>query len=34
MDFDIERYTPMPVAYELRYMMLKKLRDGEDPLPT
>jgi Mg-chelatase subunit ChlI len=23
----------MPVAYELRYMMLKKLRDGEDPLP-
>ena len=33
MDFDIERYTPMPVAYELRYMMLKKLHDGEDPLP-
>jgi len=33
LDFDIERYTPMPVAYELRYMMLKKLRDGEDPLP-
>ena len=23
----------MPVAYELRYMMLKKLHDGEDPLP-
>jgi Mg-chelatase subunit ChlI len=33
LDFDLERYTPMPVAYELRYMMLKKLRDGEDPLP-
>jgi len=33
LDFDIERYTPMPVAYELRYMMLKKLHDGEDPLP-
>ena len=33
MDFDIDRYTPMPVAYELRYMMLKKLREGEDPLP-
>jgi len=23
----------MPVAYELRYMMLRKLRAGEDPLP-
>jgi MoxR-like ATPase len=23
----------MPVAYELRYMMLRKLRSGEDPLP-
>ncbi|HEX9913993.1 MAG TPA: hypothetical protein VGB32_03660, partial [Candidatus Bathyarchaeia archaeon] len=23
----------MPVAYELRYMMLRKLREGEDPLP-
>ena len=33
MDFDMERYNSMPVAYELRYMMLKKLRDGEDPLP-
>jgi Mg-chelatase subunit ChlI len=33
LDFDMERYTPIPVAYELRYMMLKKLRDGEDPLP-
>lgn len=33
MDFDMERYTPIPVAYELRYMMLKKLHDGEDPLP-
>ena len=33
MDFDMERYTPMPVAYELRYMMLRKLGEGEDPLP-
>ena len=33
MDFDLERYQPMPVRYELRYVMLKKLREGEDPLP-
>ena len=33
MDFDIDQYTPMPVAYELRYMMLKKLHDGKEPLP-
>ena len=33
MEFDFERYRPMPVRYELRYVMLKKLRDGEDPLP-
>jgi len=33
MEFDLERYQPMPVRYELRYVMLKKLRDGEDPLP-
>ncbi len=33
MDFDFDRYQPMPVGYELRYMMLKKFRDGEDPLP-
>jgi Mg-chelatase subunit ChlI len=33
LDFDLERYQPMPVGYELRYMMLKKLHDHEDPLP-
>jgi MoxR-like ATPase len=33
MEFDFERYQPMPVRYELRYVMLKKLRDGADPLP-
>ena len=33
MEFDFERYRPIPVRYELRYVMLKKLRDGEDPLP-
>ncbi|MBN2336351.1 hypothetical protein JXL21_12390 [Candidatus Bathyarchaeota archaeon] len=33
MEFDLDSYTPMPVAYELRYMMLMKFRAGEDPLP-
>jgi Mg-chelatase subunit ChlI len=33
LDFDFKRYQPMPVNYELRYMMLKKFCDGEDPLP-
>ncbi len=33
MGFDLETYRPIPVAYELRYMMLKKLAEGEDPLP-
>jgi Mg-chelatase subunit ChlI len=33
MEFDLDRYQPMPVRYELRYVMLKKLREGEDPLP-
>ena len=33
MEFDLERYQPIPVRYELRYVMLKKLREGEDPLP-
>ncbi|MFH0849913.1 MAG: hypothetical protein V1924_03115 [Candidatus Bathyarchaeota archaeon] len=28
-DFNIDTYQPMPVAYELRYMMLRKLRAGE-----
>ena len=33
MDFDYERYQPVPVRYELRYVMLQKLKMGEDPLP-
>ena len=33
MEFDLEKYTPVPVRYELRYVMLKKLQEGEDPLP-
>jgi Mg-chelatase subunit ChlI len=33
MEFNIEKYQPMPVRYELRYVMLKKLREGVDPLP-
>ncbi|MGD2200364.1 MAG: hypothetical protein PVJ38_01870 [Candidatus Bathyarchaeota archaeon] len=33
MDFDLDRYQPLPVRYELRYMMLQKLREGVDPLP-
>ena len=31
MTFDIDSYRPMPVSYELRYMMLKKIKAGEDP---
>ena len=33
MRFDLDNYSPVPVAYELRYVILKKLLDGEDPLP-
>ena len=33
MEFDLESYQPLPVRYELRYVMLKKLEEGEDPLP-
>ena len=33
MEFDLERYQPVPVRYELRYVMLQKLKAGEDPLP-
>jgi Mg-chelatase subunit ChlI len=33
MEFDLDRYQPIPVRYELRYIMLTKLRDGVDPLP-
>jgi len=29
MEFDLERYTPLPVRYELRYVMLRKLQEGE-----
>ena len=27
MEFDLDKYQPIPVRYELRYVMLKKLRD-------
>lgn len=33
MDFDLDHYKPMPVRYELRYMMLKYIKEGRDPLP-
>ena len=33
MKFDLESSQPLPVRYELRYVMLKKLQAGEDPLP-
>jgi len=33
MEFDLEDYRPLPVRYELRYVMLRKLGEGEDPLP-
>jgi MoxR-like ATPase len=33
LEFDLKTYSPVPVAYELRYMILKKLRGNEDPLP-
>ncbi len=33
MTFNLDSYRPMPVSYELRYMMLKKIKAGEDPLP-
>jgi MoxR-like ATPase len=33
MDLDLHNYRPLPVRYELRYAVLKKLRAGEDPLP-
>ncbi len=32
-DFNLEHYKPMPVRYELRYMMLKHIQEGKDPLP-
>jgi magnesium chelatase subunit I len=30
---DLEGYEPWPVAYQLRYSILEKVRKGEDPLP-
>jgi len=33
MEFNLEDYRPLPVRYELRYVMLRKLGEGEDPLP-
>lgn len=30
--FDLEKYKPIPVVYELRYSVLKRLRAGEDVL--
>jgi Mg-chelatase subunit ChlI len=33
MEFDLEDHRPLPVRYELRYVMLRKLEEGEDPLP-
>ncbi len=33
MRFNLRSYHPIPVSYELRYVMLRKLRGGVDPLP-
>ncbi len=33
MSLDLKSSQPLPVRYELRYVMLKKLQAGEDPLP-
>jgi len=33
LEFDLDSYQPVPVRYELRYMMLRKLQEGVDPLP-
>lgn len=30
---DLGSRSPIPVRYELRHTMLRKLRAGEDPLP-
>ncbi|MDY6856747.1 MAG: ATP-binding protein [Thermodesulfobacteriota bacterium] len=32
-NFDIDQYRPVPVTYELRASILKKLCTKEDPLP-
>jgi len=33
LSLDLKSSQPLPVRYELRYVMLKKLQAGEDPLP-
>lgn len=33
MECDMQSYKPLPVAYELRYSILKKIRAGEEVLP-
>jgi MoxR-like ATPase len=33
MRFNLRSYHPIPVSYELRYAMLRRLREGVDPLP-
>jgi MoxR-like ATPase len=33
MRFNLRSYHPIPVSYELRYVMLRRLREGVDPLP-
>lgn len=32
-DIDLAGYQPMPVAYQLRYSILERVRKGQDPLP-
>lgn len=32
-EFDMDSYQPLPVKYELRYSILKKIEKGQDPLP-
>ncbi|MDY6834902.1 MAG: AAA family ATPase [Chloroflexota bacterium] len=31
--FDLESYQPLPITYQLRHSILKKIQLGEDPLP-
>src|SRR4030065_2889510 len=32
-NFNLQRYQPLPVAYQLRYSILDRIKKGEDPLP-
>jgi Mg-chelatase subunit ChlI len=32
-DFDLDSYEPIPTVHELRAAILRKVRNGEDPLP-